>query len=138
MRHDKPSADRRARRLAHGNAVGKCINIPSAVGATLIPLDYRTKLWALWLAFAAKRRSCRMRSAGWTTTLIVDTTAVDMVVVGCRSGNQNQLIPMDGEEFFLATRLCRLQRKCVEQKCCGSLHPHTGYPSQEDGFQVRN
>ena len=99
MRHDKPSADRRARRLAHGNAVGKCINIPSAVGATLIPLDYRTKLWALWLAFAAKRRSCRMRSAGWTTTLIVDTTAVDMVVVGCRSGNQNQLIPMDGKSF---------------------------------------
>jgi hypothetical protein len=79
-----------------------------------------------------------MRSAGWTTTLIVDTTAVDMVVVGCRSGNQNQLIPMDEEEFFLATRLCRLQRKCVEQGCCGSLHPHTGYPSQEDGFQVRN
>lgn len=67
----------------------------------------------------------------------VDPTADDVVIVGCRPGNQDQFVAMDGEELCLATRLCRLQRQRVEQGYRGSLHPHTGYPSQKDGFQIR-
>jgi hypothetical protein len=35
----------------------------------------------------------------------VDPTSADVVIVGRRSGNQDQLVPMDGEEFCLAGRL---------------------------------
>jgi hypothetical protein len=61
----------------------------------------------------------------------------NVLIVGRRSGNQDQLIPMDGKELCMAVRLCGLQRKRVEQGCRGSLHPHTRQPSQEDGLQVR-
>jgi len=104
----------------------------------LIPQDHRTKLWAFMAGVCSKEKILPHEIGGMDRSRsFADPTAANVVIVGCRPGDQNQLVPMDGEEFCPAARLCRLQRERVKQGCRGSLHPHTGYSSQEDGLQIR-
>ena len=167
--NDVPSAARRARRLAHGNAVGKRINIPErrrrdtelnhkkranmshtyvqnllhVVFSTkerrkLIPLDHRTKLWAYMAGVCSKEKIVPLEIGGMDdhAHLLIQLPPT-WSLSDADSGNQDQLIPMDGKKLCMAAWLCRLQRQRVEQGGCRSLHPHTGCPSQEDGLRIR-
>jgi len=104
----------------------------------LIPLDHRKKLWAYMAGVCSKEKILPHEIGGMDdhAHLLIQLPST-WSLSDAVQGNQDQLIPMDGKEFCLATRLCRLQRKRIEQGCCRSLHPHTGCPSQEDGLQIR-
>ena len=103
----------------------------------LIPLDYRTKLWAYMAGVCRKEKIVPHEIGGMEdhAHLLIQLPPTWSLSDAIQE-NQDQFFSMDGDALCLAARLCRLQRQRVEQGCRGSLHPHTGCPSQEDGLQI--